>query len=400
MYFYEYLRQGRKSSRRGYNNGSHTSKPVWGMQPWGRQYHLSIEDRSEKRSINMQVIKEIFWNSKERRIRALWRLLSQLVLAGLAILPLQIIVGFVAIGVLISQQGVTPGELTDPALIEQAILQHPGLNLLSSLSTLIAIVLSVWIAGRFLDKRPFSGFGFHINSNWWLDFAFGLLLGLFLMALIFLVELSLGWVSVSDVLAAGQSPATYWLGILASLALFLSTGFYEELFARGYQLTNIAEGLAGSLGKRGAILAASILSSIVFGYLHITNPNADWLSLFNIFLAGTFLLGMGYLLTGELAIPIGVHIAWNFFQGNVFGFPVSGLNLQPFAFLHIQQSGPELWTGGAFGPEGGLIGVAAILLGAVLISLYVFWRYGRIDLHIPIAEPPQPLQVRTPQQRV
>ncbi len=79
------------------------------------------------------------------------------------------------------------------------------------------------------------------------------------------------------------------------------------------------------------------------------------------------------LLTGELALPIGLHIAWNFFEGNVFGFPTSGAQAGA-TFIAIAQGGPELWTGGLFGPEAGLVVVPALLLGAALIYLYTRGR--------------------------
>ena len=130
-------------------------------------------------------------------------------------------------------------------------------------------------------------------------------------------------------------------------------------------------------------MLAALLSSAIFGVLHAANPNASAISTFNIVLAGLF-LGLGLLLTGELAIPIGLHITWNFFQGNVFGFAVSGLDAGT-TFIAVEQGGNALLTGGAFGPEAGLIGIAAILLGSLLIVLWVRWRYGRVGLHSALA---------------
>ncbi|MCA1740534.1 MAG: CPBP family intramembrane metalloprotease, partial [Actinobacteria bacterium] len=151
---------------------------------------------------------------------------------------------------------------------------------------------------------------------------------------------------------------------------------------------NMAEGLNfPSLGSKRAVLLAWVLSSAIFGLLHLANPNASLSSTVNITFAG-LLLGAGYVLTGRLAIPIGLHIAWNFFQGNVFGFPVSGIGPIGATFISIEQGGPTLFTGGAFGPEAGLLDPAASLVGSLLIWLWVRARSGKADIQSSIAEPP------------
>jgi membrane protease YdiL (CAAX protease family) len=227
-----------------------------------------------------------------------------------------------------------------------------------------------------------------MNAGWWLDFGFGLALGALLMAGIFLLELAAGWIRITGTLQTAAPDQSFLLAILIPLIAFLSVGIYEELLTRGYLLQNIAEGLnIGSIGPRGAIVIAWIISAAIFGLLHLGNPNATAISTFNIALAGIF-LGLGYVLTGELAIPIGLHITWNFFQGNVFGFPVSGGIFSSTTFLAIEQSGPALWTGGAFGPEAGLLGVLAMLVGSALTVLWVRWRYQHTNLHLPLAHPP------------
>jgi membrane protease YdiL (CAAX protease family) len=170
------------------------------------------------------------------------------------------------------------------------------------------------------------------------------------------------------------------------LLLFFFVGSYEELLSRGYHIKNLSEGL--NLKKRNptaAILSATLISSAVFSLLHVFNPNATWVSTLCIVLSGLF-LAAGYILTGDLALSIGIHTAWNFFQGNVFGFPVSGRNAG-VTLLAIEQRGPDLITGGQFGPESGLIGIAAILLGCGILVLYVRRHYGRAGLRTELAVP-------------
>ncbi len=311
-----------------------------------------------------------FWNDRERRLRAGWRLLLFVVL-------------LVVLGSLVQ---LTLVLATGPLL--ERLARMLGVEVsrgLDGMSVALAITAAVAVAGWLLDRRRFADFGFHLCRGWWLDFCFGLGLGALLMGAIFAVEWSLGWVRVTEVWrTSGGLP--FVVAIFVPLIAFLLVGYYEEVLVRGYLLRNLAEGLGfGRIGSRRALLLAWLLTSALFGFLHAGNPNANVVSSFNIGLAGLF-LGLGILLTGELAIPIGLHIAWNFFQGNVFGFPVSGIRASEATVFAIHQTGPALWTGGAFGPEAGIIGLMAIAVGCGLTLLWLRWRNGRIALHAAFAE--------------
>lgn len=310
--------------------------------------------------------------SGQRRPRALWRVLAQYVLFVVASAFFTVPVLLVSAGA-----GALGGEGAQPP--------PQNLLLLSSVASLLAALVALWIGGRFLDRRPFRDFGLRLGRGWWLDLGFGLALGAALMTAIFLVELGMGWVTVTGSFETGGS--SFPLAILGPVVLFVCVGIYEELLFRGYQIKNISEGLGGVIGPRGAIVAAWILTSVLFSFLHIPNPNSTLVSTTNIALAG-LMLGAGYVLSGQLAIPIGLHITWNFFQASVYGFPVSGLESARASFVSVQQGGPEAWTGGPFGPEAGLLTVFATLAGIALISLWVRLRGGKAGLHLPLAVRP------------
>ncbi len=321
---------------------------------------------------NQGLLSWLFWNAAERRVRALWRLL------GFALL---FVVGTLALGVLFGLAAV----LLSGGQID---LSATPFLIAGAAASLISCLLSVWVAGRFLDRRRLADFGLRLGRGWWRDLAFGMALGGLLMSGIFLAERAAGWVTVAGTFQTSASGRPFGLAILAPLFLYLCVGIYEELLARGYLLRNLAEGFDfPALGPRGALLLAWALSSALFGLAHAGNPNATLVSTLSLMLAGLF-LGLGYLLTGELAISIGLHITWNFFQGNVFGFPVSGTGVRQATFIAVEQGGPELWTGGAFGPEAGLIGILALLIGSLLIVLWVRSSRGRATLHAELASYP------------
>lgn len=311
-----------------------------------------------------------FWNPIEQRLRAGWRVAIYLV-------------GFLFGPVLLNYfLGEPLSRLLGQAFPELAIVSR---RITSFSLRLVAVLLLTWLAVRWLDRRRWHSIGLHFDGAWWRDLAFGLLLGAVLMTFVFLVEYSAGWIEIRDWFAVGLLDTSFAVAILGPIIVFIVVGIAEELLTRGHQLTNMAEGLNFAwLGPRGAILISWALSSSLFGLLHIFNPNATWLSTLYLMLAGIF-LGLGYVLTGRLGLPIGLHITWNFVQGNVYGFPVSGNVFNSATVIAVRQGGPTLWTGGAFGPEAGLIGIVAILLGCLLTLIWVRLHYHRVALDLGLA---------------
>src|SRR5581483_6741863 len=116
---------------------------------------------------------------------------------------------------------------------------------------------------------------------------------------------------------------------------------------------------------------ALVASSVVFAALHLANPGAGVVSTLTLVVAG-LLLGSAYLATRTLWLPMGLHFGWNFFQGPVFGFPVSGT--EESTLLRLAPSGAPLLTGGRFGPEASVVGVGAEIVGIALLWLWASRR--------------------------
>jgi CAAX protease family protein len=336
-----------------------------------------------------ELVLKIFYNRSERRLRSFWRLLIAIflglsVLGILNLLALYVITFLLMLTAQIPFSALGKGQALLQAL-QAAFEQLPLLAGMRSLIILLLVGLAFILMARWIDRRPWRDYGFHVNIAWWRDLSIGLLLGLVLMGLIFGVEYSMGWVSISGFFENGQPQLPFWQLLLDGLFAYILVGVEEELFVRGYLIQNLAEGLRlPHISSKAAVLVAYLFTSLFFGFLHSNNPNATLFSSLNLVLAGLF-LGLGFILTGELAIPIGLHIAWNFAQGNIFGFPVSGGN-DHLSLIAIHQTGPTVWTGGAFGPEGGLIGVLAMLLGMLLVFGWVRWTRRRVSVQAGLAQ--------------
>jgi membrane protease YdiL (CAAX protease family) len=219
------------------------------------------------------------------------------------------------------------------------------------------VLALTWAFCRYLDRQPLVSLGLQ-RRGWLRNLGIGLGLGAGLMVLLFLVMAAAGWLT-AELAPPGALP------LLASALSWAALSFVEELTFRGY----IMQGLA----KAWAMPLAVVVSSLLFGMVHIIDPNVQVLAIVNVCAAG-FFLALAYLVTKSLWFPAGIHIGWNLTEINVLGFPGSG-HTEP-SILHTTVSGPDLVTGGAFGPEGGLLGLAAWLFGIALLLGY--WvAFGR-----------------------
>ena len=280
------------------------------------------------------LLSRIFISPDEPRLRAGWRLLIQTVL----LIVIGIIAAFIA-----SFFGPSIG----------------GSLVVGQIMEFIAITGSVYIARRWLDKRSFVSLGLEFNRWTFIDILVGVVITFVLMGFIYLLMSVLGWLTFKGFAWQFDPVSLVVKNVLIFFMAFIVVAWNEELLTRGYQLQTIASGMNLFWGV--------VISSAIFGLLHLGNPNATWVSAAGIFFAGLF-LAYGYVRTKQLWLPMGLHLGWNFFEGVGFGFPVSGLDIYPLT--RIEVHGPELWTGGAFGPEAGLIVLPALALGAGLIYLY------------------------------
>jgi membrane protease YdiL (CAAX protease family) len=289
----------------------------------------------DQRSIS----RTIFISPGESRLRSGWRLLLQSLLLGVIL----VLLGLVA--------NLGLGLLSD--------ISYASFLVLGALVTSLAVTLSVFLARRFIDQRSLTSLGLRIDSRALVDILFGIGLTGLMMAIIFLALWALDWLQIESFAWQVETLGNVAASILIMVTIFAFVSWQEELLFRGYWLQNLSTGLSQSLGV--------LLSSAVFALAHWFNPNLDWMGLLGLFLAGLF-LAYGYLRTRQLWLPIGLHLGWNFFEGTLFGFPVSG----QYQYQLIRQTvtGPDLITGGAFGPEAGLILLPVLLFGAAIIYWY------------------------------
>ena len=304
----------------------------------------SEADRTHRRGL----LGRVFVSPGERRLRAGWRLLGQSGIMLVIAVPISLALSIFVAGL----AGINPALVAEGGTPESLLLA------LSIIVALPAVTISVWIARRGLDRRSFSSLGLEWGSLAVRDSLIGFVIPAPLFALAFVTQWGLGWLEIEGWGWSQASFALVVLGVVLGLVAFLAVGLYEELLFRGYYLQNLRDGTGLAL--------ALFVSSAVFALAHSGNLSASIASTVGIFSAGYF-LAYGWLRTRALWLPIGLHIGWNFFQGPVFGFAVSG-NPTPSIVVHTVE-GPELLTGGGFGPEAGLIVLPLIALGSALIWL-------------------------------
>ena len=245
---------------------------------------------------------------------------------------------------------------------------RPGMALGVWINAAIAAVVSL-ICVR-LEKRSFRDLGFRPGGRWLIELGAGTLFGILLILLTALLVKGFDgfhWVRTSDV---GIRP------LLVSALAFLGVAFFEEIVSRGFPFQRLVEGAGPWVGQ--------LVFAVLFALMHWGNPGMQgatkaWATV-NIALAA-LLLGFCYLRTRSLALPIGVHLGWNWAQGSLLGFGVSGTTVGRGAWTPIFHGKPEWLTGGTFGLEASVI--CTMLCGVAILAL---WRWrGRVSADASIA---------------
>lgn len=233
------------------------------------------------------------------------------------------------------------------------------------------LTLLIWGVGSSIDKRKLAGFGLHLSPKWWREFFIGTALATVVTVVLYVFAIlsgSLHFDGFGWEIAGWQ---TFAKNAFFLLLMMLCIGYYEELLFRGYFNLNLFEGIHSGGSTRSWVsgIASVIFISLAFALAHANNPNATTMGIVNVFLAGV-MLGIPVLATGRLGLSVGLHFAWNYIQGPILGMPVSGINFNYAVFVSINE-GEVLWSGGAFGFEGGLFGLFGILMISAAMYIYL-----------------------------
>lgn len=262
--------------------------------------------------------------------------------------------------------------------------------LMTSLSYIIVAFFStglVYLTGKWVDFRSFSSFGFTKSHLWYVELIEGVLITTVVVLVVFGTALLFGVYEITGYRPGIVSTGKWFPSLMGYFVMMVCVAYYEELLFRGYLTLNLFEGFQRNpLKFRSAAATTTLFISIFFAIVHANNPNATWMGIINILLAG-FMLGIPFFISGSLATPIGIHFAWNFVQGPVLGLPVSGI-IFPTSLIQTNSIEPILVSGGTFGLEGGLTGTLGIL-GIIFIILIRYRnRYALTCVHPKILAQP------------
>ena len=220
---------------------------------------------------------------------------------------------------------------------------------------IILFLFIFWV--KVIEKNALSSLGF-VKRNWLKYLGWGIMFSLVQMGVIALVYQASG-IGSFELNELSLEPILFILGLFP---FWLLQGGTEEVATRGWLLTRIA--------ARTNLPLAIAISSSLFGILHLGNAGVTFLSVLNIILDGV-LAGLLFIYTDSIWLVVAQHGTWNYVQGNLLGFQVSGTGADASIFSFTMGDGPVWLTGGAFGAEGSIITTLVLL-----VSLVIVYRLG------------------------
>jgi membrane protease YdiL (CAAX protease family) len=301
-----------------------------------------------------------------------------IILTFVFIIAAQIVGGIPAIIIVgaLSMQGGEPLPLDNQAALLRLLQPDTALEqtvmLVLSFGP-IFLILWGWLA--LVEKRPLWTIGLE-RAAAGKKYLRGLLIGLVMFAAAIGLSALLGFISF-ETGNPQQQGLTALGGILLVFLGWMVQGAAEEALARGWVLPTV--------GARYKPVWGLIVSSVIFALLHSLNPNLNPVAILNLFLFGVFTV-LFALYEGGLWGVFSIHTAWNWAEGNLFGFEVSGMLPPGGTLFNLMEVGPDVITGGSFGPEGGLTVTAVLVISSALVWIASRRRGGSppvLEPHFP-----------------
>lgn len=287
--------------------------------------------------------------NKDNKFRSGWQILFIIVIINLIMFAVSFVVGIIIIILNIN------------IINESQEMMIESINQIYSswsmpvvlLQEIITIAVSIFF-WKVIIKQPLKNMGLKSVKKHSKELIYGLGLGSLSITLVFIFIVVTGNAKVTS-----WTPSFSWDTFLY-LILYIFVGFAEEILGRGYIMSVMRQ-------TRNIPLIVGI-SAVIFSFMHIFNSSFSIIPFINIVLIGV-VFSLMYIWSGNLWMCIGYHIAWNYFQGSVFGFPVSGSESN--GIITTIYSENNIINGGGFGPEGGLVVTVIIVAGL----LFVRWYY-------------------------
>ncbi len=263
----------------------------------------------------------------------------------------------------------------------------------ATVGRLVAVVGVLALTARWIDRRRLRDYGLRGGRSWWADAGFGAAVGFGMFALSAGVGIAAGWIQVRDTLSPAASGGV-WL-ILALVTLrFAAVSLWEEVLFRGVIIRNAAESFGRRWPRTRAVLVATVISTLVFALVHVPQSlGAEDMSLARMAIMWVTiggLLAVPYLVSGQLALSLGLHLTINLAVQNVFVLWDQQAE-HSAVVLHLGTSGAEVLAG-----AGGVLQVGAIALGYLVVLGWLRWRYGPLRVHPSLTEIPATAQPPSP----
>jgi membrane protease YdiL (CAAX protease family) len=263
----------------------------------------------------------------------------------------------IIIGVLVCGAVLSVGKLLMGKILDLTILDISIKKLITGLVVAILAIISYTYLFKFYEKREVKEFS---KNGLLKSLTIGIVLGVLLQSLTILVIFLKGGYSIVSI-----NPILF---LIPPMTMAFTSAVFEEILMRGI-IFRITEEKLGSY-------FALFISAILFGAMHLGNPNSSLTAAIGLAIQAGLLLASAYIYSRNLWFPIAIHFAWNFTQSGIYGANVSGTMISQ-TLITAKIEGAEWFTGGQFGPEGSIQATAFCFIATVIL-LFLSHKEGKI----------------------